>query len=212
MWYFVVVIRQRVNAILDDLKMTGWYKQIVTDCGMNAKSAFQRDKVWDWMRCACHLLHNVVEAGFKRATEDDPSFETREPCLRALNKAKAFVAHIHHSRKASERFNAKQRVVLEELRHRQVARVGPSGERHAPTSGVQDGSDSEESMEAVELEPGVPGFDPQDVPSPKRVYRLVSQVDTRWNTRCYMMERWAHVETAAQHMLCYLCPFHVQDV
>ena len=160
---FVAVIRDRVNAILDDLKMTGWYKQIVTDCGSNAKSAFRRDKVWDWMRCACHLLHNVVEAGFKRASEDDPTFETREPCLRALTKAKAFVAHIHHSRKASERFNSKQRIVLEELRHRQVAQVGPSGQRHAAAGGADDGSESEETMEAMELEPGVPGFDPQNV-------------------------------------------------
>ena len=116
-----VVIRQRVNAILDDLKMQGWYRQIVTDCGSNAKSAFQRDKVWDWMRCACHLLHNVVDAGFKRTTEDDSSQDARAPCINALAKAKAFVAHIHHSRKASERFNAMQRLVLEDKRHRDLA-------------------------------------------------------------------------------------------
>ena len=72
----------------------------------------------------------------------------------------------------------------------------------APAGWVDDGSDSKESMEVAELEPGVLGFDPQDVPSPKRVYRLVSQVDTRWNSRCYMMEKWVHVGTATQHMLC----------
>lgn len=182
---FDVVIRHRVNGILDDLQMTGWYRQIVTDCGSNAKSAFKRDHVWDWMRCACHLLHNVVEAGFKttQRSEDDPSWAARSQCLRALAKAKAFVAHIHHSRKASERFNEKQRMVLVELRHREASQAAARAD---------DGSDSEETMEAVELQPGVPGFDPCNVPNPKRVYRLTSQVDTRWNSRCYMMERWVH--------------------
>ena len=191
--YVYVVIRSRVSDILDDLKMTGWYRQIVTDCGSNAKSAFARAEVWDWMRCACHLLHNVVDAGFKRGTEDDPSLETRAPCLNALAKAKAFVAHIHHSRKASERFNDKQRDALQDVRHREAARAGPSASGGAM---VNDGSGSEETQEAAELHPEVDGFDPHNVPSPKRVYRLISQVDTRWNSRCYMMERCVHMVTA----------------
>ena len=164
------------------------------------------------MRCACHLLHNVVEVGFKRATKDDPSFETREPCLRALTKTKAFVAHIHNSWKASERFNAEQCLVLEELRYQEAVRAGPSGGRQAIAGVLNDEWDSKESMEAAELEPGVAGFDPQHVPSPKRVYRLVSQVDTRWNSRCYMMERWVHMRTANMHTLCSLRILHVQVV
>ena len=117
------------------------------------------------------MLHNVVETWFKRVSEGDPLFETRGPCLKALTKAKAFVAHIHHSRKASECFNAKQRIVLEELRHQEAARAGPSDGRQAAAGALNDGW---ESMEAAELELGVAGFDPQHVPSPKRVYRLVS--------------------------------------
>lgn len=183
-----VVIRRRVNTILDDLRMQGWYRQIVTDCGSNAKSAFRRDQVWDWMRCACHLLHNVVDAGFKNTTEED-SQDARAPCLNALAKAKAFVAHIHHSRKASERFNAKQRLVLDDVRHREAARGGPARQHAGALGAANDASDSEETLEAAELHPEVEGFDPQNVPRPKRVYRLVSQVDTRWNSRCYMIER-----------------------
>ena len=188
-----------MNDILDGLQMTGWYRQIVTDCGSNAKSAFRRDNIWDWMRCACHLLHNVVEAGFPkpgRGGEDPstPAWQSAHPCLRAVGRAKAFVAHIHHSRKASERFNEKQQSVLEELKGREAGPQTVSG----------DESDSDETMESVELEPGVPGFDPGNVPNPKRVYRLTSQVDTRWNSRCYMMERWVQSFQKTP-----LCPYNV---
>ena len=36
---------------------------IVTDCGGNVAKAFNTNLQWDWLRCRCHLLHNVVKAG-----------------------------------------------------------------------------------------------------------------------------------------------------
>ena len=45
---------------LDHLGMCGWYRTIVTDCGSNVVSAFDRHRGWDWLRCGCHLVHNVV--------------------------------------------------------------------------------------------------------------------------------------------------------
>ena len=45
---------------LDSLGMRGWYRTIVTDCGSNVVSAFDRHRGWDWLRCGCHLVHNVV--------------------------------------------------------------------------------------------------------------------------------------------------------
>lgn len=180
----VAVLRSRVNTLLDELKMTGWYRQIVTDCGSNAKGAFKRDHVWDWMRCACHLLHNVVEAGFKSGGQ----------CSQTLAKAKAFVAHIHHSRKASERFNEKQRKVVEEIKRQDAAQA----------HGTSDESDGDETLEEAEVQPGVPGFETDSIPAPRRVYRLTSQVDTRWNSRCYMMERWASCNHG-MGPLCFAC-------
>ena len=45
---------------LDNLGMRGWYRTIVTDYGSNVVSAFDRHRGWDWLRCRCHLLHNIV--------------------------------------------------------------------------------------------------------------------------------------------------------
>ena len=36
---------------------------IVTDCGGNVAKAFNNTVEWDWLRCGCHYIHNVVKAG-----------------------------------------------------------------------------------------------------------------------------------------------------
>ena len=36
---------------------------IVTDCGANVAKTFNTTLQWDWLRCGCHLLNNVVKAG-----------------------------------------------------------------------------------------------------------------------------------------------------
>ena len=50
---------------LDNLGMHGWYRTIVTDCGLNVVSAFDCHRGWDWLRCGCHLVHNVVMASLQ---------------------------------------------------------------------------------------------------------------------------------------------------
>ena len=54
------MVKEVCEDELDKLGMTGWYRTIVTDCGSNVVSAFNRHRGWDWLRCGCHLLHNVV--------------------------------------------------------------------------------------------------------------------------------------------------------
>ena len=39
------------------------FPAIVTDCGGNVAKAFNSTLQWDWLRCGCHLIHNVVKAG-----------------------------------------------------------------------------------------------------------------------------------------------------
>ena len=39
------------------------FPTIVTDCGGNVAKAFNTTLEWDWLRCGCHLIHNVVKAG-----------------------------------------------------------------------------------------------------------------------------------------------------
>ena len=41
---------------------------MVTDCGQNVGAAF--DNKYDWMRCACHLIHNCVKAGLTKVTNE----------------------------------------------------------------------------------------------------------------------------------------------
>ena len=38
------------------------FPAIVTDCGGNIAKAFNSTLEWDWLRCGCHLIHNVVKA------------------------------------------------------------------------------------------------------------------------------------------------------
>ena len=37
---------------------------IVTNCKGNVAKDFNTTLQWDWLRCGCHLLHNVVKAGW----------------------------------------------------------------------------------------------------------------------------------------------------
>ena len=41
------------------------FPTIVTDCGGNIAKAFNTTLQWDWLRCGCHLIHNVVNAGLE---------------------------------------------------------------------------------------------------------------------------------------------------
>ena len=45
---------------LDSLGMSGWYQTIAIDYSSNVVPAFDCHKGWDWLRCRCHLLHNII--------------------------------------------------------------------------------------------------------------------------------------------------------
>ena len=49
------------NAVCSRLHVD--FPAIVTDCGGNVAKAFNSTLEWDWLRCGCHLIHNVVKAG-----------------------------------------------------------------------------------------------------------------------------------------------------
>ena len=38
---------------------------ITTDCGANVSAGVELKKLWDWNKCACHMLHLVVNAWFE---------------------------------------------------------------------------------------------------------------------------------------------------
>ena len=41
------------------------FPAVVTDCAGNVAKAFNTTLQWDWLRCGCHLIHNVVNAGLE---------------------------------------------------------------------------------------------------------------------------------------------------
>ena len=43
---------------------------ITTDCGANVSVGVELKNLWDWNKCACHMLHLVVNAGLNAATID----------------------------------------------------------------------------------------------------------------------------------------------
>ena len=52
------------------------FPSIVTDCGGNVAKAFNTTLQWDWLRCGCHLLHNVVKAALD-ALKNNPADPTQ---------------------------------------------------------------------------------------------------------------------------------------
>ena len=61
---------------------------IVTDCAVNMRKAFNNTLRWDWLRCGCHLIHNVVTAGFtslKNNAQNPAQIEARK-CQQALDR------------------------------------------------------------------------------------------------------------------------------
>ena len=62
--FFVCTIVARLA--LQQCELFGLYVDfpaIVTNCGGNVAKAFNSTLQWDWLRCGCHLIHNVVKAG-----------------------------------------------------------------------------------------------------------------------------------------------------
>ena len=43
---------------------------ITTDCGANVSGGVELKILWDWKKCACHMLHLAVNAGLNAATID----------------------------------------------------------------------------------------------------------------------------------------------
>ena len=43
---------------------------ITTDCGANVSAGVELKNLWDWNKCACHMLHLAVNAGLNAATID----------------------------------------------------------------------------------------------------------------------------------------------
>ena len=41
-----------------------------TDCGANVSLGVELENLWDWNKCACHMLHLAVNAGLNAATID----------------------------------------------------------------------------------------------------------------------------------------------
>ena len=39
------------------------FPAIITNCGGNVVKAFKSTLQWDWLRCGCHFIHNMVKAG-----------------------------------------------------------------------------------------------------------------------------------------------------
>ena len=62
--FFAVIVGMAKDALKTfDLRVG--YPTMVTDCAQNMRKAFNTTLQWDWVRCGCHLIHNVVSEGFK---------------------------------------------------------------------------------------------------------------------------------------------------
>ena len=69
-WFVCIVIDCLAMEQLEMFGLNVAFPAIVTDCGANMRKTFNNTLQWDWLCCGCHLIHNVVTAGFTTLRKD----------------------------------------------------------------------------------------------------------------------------------------------
>ena len=87
-WPVCTVIARLAKEQLEMFGLNVAFPAIVTDCGANMRKAFNNTLQWDWLRCGCHLIHNVVTAGFTtlRNNAHNPAQTEAKKCQQALDR------------------------------------------------------------------------------------------------------------------------------
>ena len=76
---------------------------LTSDCGSDVSVGAERDRLWDWNRCACHCLNIVVKAALKE--------EVIHKCLEPLM---ALAARFSKSRSLWNKFKKTQMDILDQ--------------------------------------------------------------------------------------------------
>ena len=75
---------------------------LTSDCGSDVSTGAERDRLWDWNRCACHCLNIAVQAALKE--------EVVHECLEPL---KSLAARFSKSRSLWNKFKKTQMEILD---------------------------------------------------------------------------------------------------
>ena len=86
---------------------------LTSDCGSDVSAGAERDRLWDWNRCACHCLNLAVQAALKE--------EVVQECIAPLT---ALAAKFSKSRSLWNKFKKTQMDIL----HREEERSDDEGE------------------------------------------------------------------------------------
>ena len=86
---------------------------LTSDCGSDVSAGAERDRLWDWNRCAYHCLNIAVQAALKE--------EVVHECLKPLT---SLVARLSKSRSLWNKFKKTQMEIL----HREEERSDDEGE------------------------------------------------------------------------------------
>ena len=75
----IAVVTELAIKELEKYKLTGWLPTFVSDAGSNVRRALagrmtkdgwrEGDNLGEWARCACHMLHNVVDHALHKMGE-----------------------------------------------------------------------------------------------------------------------------------------------
>ena len=75
---------------------------LTSDCGSDVSAGAERERLWDWNRCACHCLNIAVQAALKE--------EVVHECLEPLT---ALAARFSKSRSLWNKFKKTQMRILD---------------------------------------------------------------------------------------------------
>ena len=93
----VPVVVGLASRELRKYNLTGWLPTFVSDAGSNVRRALggrisldtavrEGDNMAEWARCACHMLHNVVQHALKHLEFRSHTMEGPRTLWEALNR------------------------------------------------------------------------------------------------------------------------------
>lgn len=168
-------IRDAIFAACDKWGIQAKIHAIVTDNAANMKLAVSR-LGWQHLPCMAHTINLVVKDAIKQQTEE------------IRTKAKAIVEYFHRSTSGSDLFKSQQMAFFRQQRALERQQQQSSEMSIAETEDEEENAAATTPSAAIEFEDSEFEAD-QATEHGITTYKLINDVETRWNSTLHMYER-----------------------